>query len=83
MVREFQWSGGLECSSLMHTVLKFGIYALEALFACGLFGSLLVILLSMVDDLEVFVSSGHKSEAHIDEAENQNVTGLPHSALSH
>lgn len=41
-------------------LIKFGIYTLEGLFACGVIGSAIVILMSMVDDLEVFVDSGHR-----------------------
>jgi hypothetical protein len=64
----------------MHNVLKLAIYILEGLFACGLFGSVLVILLSMVDDVEVFVGSSHAPSTS--ESEQPNLSGVP-TALSH
>jgi hypothetical protein len=40
----------------VNAAVKTAIYVLEALFTCGVLGSCIVVLLSMVEDLEVGIT---------------------------
>ncbi len=41
--------------------MRIGIYILETLFTCGVVGSFAVLLLSMVEDVEVFTGGTDES----------------------
>lgn len=47
----------------MGLVLKVGIYAIECLFIFGIIGAALVVLLTSIEDFEVFLKENQESAA--------------------
>lgn len=52
-------------------VLKIAIYALECLFTVGIIGSAIVVILTSIEDSEVFFSRNHESAPSADPAQPQ------------
>lgn len=51
----------------MTSIVKIGIYTLEAFFACGVVGSVIVLLLSMVEDVEVWLTRDASKETNTEQ----------------
>jgi len=51
---------------MVGAVAKLGIYAIECLFAVGIIGSAIVIILTSIEDSEVFFTRNHEPNGQSD-----------------